>query len=79
MLQLLVGGVVRYQEPMPIPHTHAPDDSAAGDGCVHHRNGIGELALEHTVETWIRWSLGLFTLSELSLSASLSFLPPQDQ
>lgn len=50
MLQLLVGPVVGYQEPMPVSHTHVPDDLAAGDGCVHYGNGIIELTLEHTVE-----------------------------
>jgi hypothetical protein len=45
-----------------LTHTHAPDDSAAGDGCVHHGNGIGELTLEHTVETRIRCLLGWVAL-----------------
>lgn len=56
-----------------LTYTHAPDDSAAGDGCVHHGNGIGELTLEHTVETQIRGLLGWVALSDLSLSASLPF------
>ena len=38
-----------------LTHTHSPDDAAAGDGRVHHWDGFGELALEHTVGTCSQW------------------------
>lgn len=39
-----------------LTHTHPPDDAAAGNGGVHHRDGLGELALEHTAGTRTRGS-----------------------
>lgn len=40
----------------PLTHTHPPDDAAAGDGGVHHGDGLGELALEHAAGTRARGS-----------------------
>mmetsp|Transcript_30961 Transcript_30961/g.57248 ORF Transcript_30961/g.57248 Transcript_30961/m.57248 type:complete len:131 (-) Transcript_30961:112-504(-) len=49
--QLLISGGVGEEQALLVPDSHTADETATGNGAVHHRNVIRKSGLEHRVET----------------------------